>query len=128
MIKYLLSALGFIIASAFFVSTSLAGTTTFVCDYKTYSDPEGTHRVNDPFVLTFLIDTQAEKSYMVGNNGSSEVKLFANDDGFTLVEITEAGNVMVTAITYKGKSVHSRSTMMVGDIVPSQYYGSCVKK
>jgi hypothetical protein len=120
--------LGFVLMSAFIGSAAAADTVTFDCDYKTYSDPEGTHKVEKQFRLTFLIDSKAKKSYLIGNNGSSEVQLVVNADGFTLVEVTDSGNVMVTAISANGKSVHSRNGIMLGDIIPSQYYGTCMKK
>jgi hypothetical protein len=98
---------------------------TYVCDYKAYSDEDGLHRVTTPFVLTFLFDTATAKAYMVGNNGSSDLQSFPQRDGITLVEVTGAGNVMVTAITSDGESVHSRTGILAGKIVPSQYYGAC---
>ena len=65
---------------------------------------------------------------MIGNAGSSSVSLVPNVEGFTLIEITGIGNVNTTVITSKGKSIHSRGSMISGDIIPSQYYGSCRKK
>jgi hypothetical protein len=105
-----------------------AETTAFDCDYKTFSDDSGLNKVEGEFRLTFLIDSSAKKAYLIGNNGSAEVHFVMNDDGFSLVEITDAGNVMVTAITNGGKSVHSRNTILQGDIVPSQYYGTCHRR
>jgi len=105
-----------------------AETTTFECDYKTYGDDKGLHKVEAPFRLTFLIDTSSKKAYIIGNVGSSDVSLVPNAEGLTLVEITSSGNVMTTVITSKGKSVHSRGSIVFGDLVPSQYYGSCRKK
>ena len=105
-----------------------AETTTFECDYKTYGDSKGLHKVEEPFRLTFLIDTSSKKAYLIGNVGSSEISLVPNTEGLTLVEITDSGNVMTTAITSKGKSVHSRGSIVFNDLVPSQYYGSCQKK
>lgn len=122
------SVFGFTVASALIASTAVADTVTFTCDYKTYSNPEGSHKVEQQFRLIFLIDSKANKSYLIGNNGSSEVKLVANTEGFTLVEVTDSGNVMVTVISAKGKSVHSRNGIMLGNIIPSQYYGTCTKK
>lgn len=105
-----------------------AATTTFECDYKTYGDDKGLHKVGSPFRLTFLVDGSSKKAYIIGNVGSSEVSLVPNAEGITLVEITDSGNVMTTVITSKGKSVHSRGSIVFGDLVPSQYYGSCLKK
>jgi len=62
---------------------------------------------------------------MVGNNGSSEVHLVPSPFGPTFIEVTQAGNVMTTAIATDGDSVHSRGTRMQGGLVPSQYYGHC---
>lgn len=122
------SVFGFTLASVLIGSAAVADTVTFTCDYKIYSDAEGTHKVEQQFRLTFLIDAKANKSYLIGNNGSAEVQFVPNTEGFTLVEVTGSGNVMVTAISAKGKSVHSRSGIMLGDIIPSQYYGTCTKK
>jgi len=105
-----------------------ADTTTFECDYKTYGDDKGLHKVKAPFRLTFRVDTSSKKAYIIGNVGSSEVSLVPNADGLTLVEITGSGNVMTTVITSIGKTVHSRGSILFGDLVPSQYYGSCLKK
>ena len=105
-----------------------ADTTTFECDYKTYGDDKGLHKVGAPFRLTFLVDSSSKKAYIIGNVGSSEVSLVPNLEGITLVETTGSGNVMTTVITLKGKSVHSRGSVVFGDLVPSQYYGSCLKK
>ena len=60
--------------------------------------------------------------------GSTEVKLIPNTGGLTFVEVTGTGNVMVTVISDDGRSVHSRNGMVLGKIVPSQYYGRCKKK
>ncbi|MDD5472400.1 MAG: hypothetical protein PHP05_10860, partial [Sideroxydans sp.] len=88
----------------------------------------GNHKANDNFAMSFLVDPTARKAYMLGNQGSTEVKLIPNTGGVTFVEVTAAGNVMVTVIADDGHSVHSRNGMILGKIVPSQYYGRCKKK
>jgi hypothetical protein len=110
------------------LNAAKAETTTYECDYPTYSDEKGPHNVKAPFRLTFLMDSSTKKAYLIGNAGSSEVSLLQNSYGFTLVEVTSSGNVMVTAITHKGASVHSRNGMILGELVPSQYYGKCQRK
>ena len=102
-----------------------AETSTYYCDYPSYSDQEGNHPVKTEFVLTFLIDLDAGKAYMVGNNGSEEVNVLAGDDYVSFIEVTATGNVMTTAITSDGTSVHSRNSIILGDLIPSQYYGTC---
>jgi len=119
-----------IIASTLFVGSSTAALAKddpilFTCDYATYSDERGLNRAEKGFQLRFMIEPKTKTSYFIGNNGSTPVKLVPNADGVTFVEITDSGNVTVTAITHRGASVHSRSSMILGDLVPSQYYGSC---
>lgn len=123
-----LRLMSFALAGLAVSSIASADTTTFECKYATYSDKTGLHKVEEPFKLTFLVDAKAEKAYLIGNNGSSEVVLIPNGGGLTFVETTGSGNVMVTAITKKGESVHSRNGIMNGAIIPSQYYGKCVAK
>jgi len=105
-----------------------AAPVSYSCNYTTYSDSDGRHRVTEEFKLTFIVDTSAKKAYMIGNNGTAELQIVRNTDGVTLIEVTASGNVMVTAIARNGSSVHSRNTMIAEDIVPSQYYGKCVAK
>ena len=106
--------------------STVAAPVTFVCDYETFSDEEGNHAVKGEFVLTFLVD--GEKAYMIGNNGSEPVQLLAGDEYVSFIEVTAAGNIMTTAITSDGTSVHSRNSIMFGDLIPSQYYGTCVSR
>lgn len=105
-----------------------ADTTTYECDYASYSDESGVQQPKTPFRMTFLVDASTKKAYLIGSAGSSEVSLVPNTNGLTFVETTPSGNVMVTAITSKGASVHSRGSIILGDLVPSQYYGTCQKK
>lgn len=103
-----------------------ADTATFSCNYVFYNDVEGRHAVKSEFKLTFVIDRENGKAYMVGNNGSSEVEVVFNSDGITFVEITGTGNVMTTTITKNNATVHSRNSIMFGDLLASQYFGTCL--
>jgi len=107
---------------------AFASTNAFECIYETYSDEDGNHKVKDNFAISFLIDSTAKKAYMLGNLGSIEVELIPNTGGLSFVEVTGTGNVMVTVISDDGRSVHSRNGLVLGKIVPSQYYGKCKKK
>ncbi|MFO1257247.1 MAG: hypothetical protein U1E78_02325 [Gammaproteobacteria bacterium] len=95
------------------------------CKYLVYSDQEGPHKTDD-FVLEFSKDTTSNNFYLKGNNGISDVKYVKGSSGINFVEVTGVGNIMLTTIDEKGNSVHSRHTIMGGEIVPSQYYGHCV--
>jgi hypothetical protein len=100
---------------------------TIICNYSSYSNENGNHKVKDRFVLTFIVDMTKKTAYMLGSQGTEEVTLIPSGvgEGVSFVEITGVGNVMTTAIDSKGNSVHSRNTIIHGEIVPTQYYGKC---
>ena len=50
---------------------ALAETVNYSCNYTSYSDSEGNHKVKDKFILNFIIDRESGKSYLLGNAGSS---------------------------------------------------------
>ena len=110
-----------------FPAIVLAETTTYSCSYTSYSDKKGNHKVKEKFKLNFIVDS-AGKSYMLGNNGSSEVKSLKGENQIAFLEVTATGNIMTTAIDSNLKSVHSRNSIMFGKMIPSQYYGKCVIK
>ena len=108
--------------------SALGATTSYTCRFSVEASPKGLAKPAKPFELRFVVDTTAEKAYLLGNAGSSEVELIPNTDGVSFVEITRSGNVMVTAITASGEAVHSRNGIMFKELVPSQFYGQCVKQ
>lgn len=100
-------------------------TETYKCIYTSYSDQTGVHK--EELSLTFLYDTKTDKAYIIGNNGSNEVLYIYRGYGKSFVEVTGAGNIMVTTIDSKMNSVHSRNSVgFSGELVPSQFYGRCV--
>ena len=105
---------------------SYAATTSFTCNFPSMASPSGVKKESEQFELRFLSDPKTKKTYLLGNSGSSEVTAIENLTGVTFIEITNSGNVMVTAITYSGEAVHSRNGIMEGKLIPSQYYGKCV--
>jgi len=113
-----------VVVLAFLPAPLLAEPITFFCKYDHVATPDGLEGTDD-FDLTFVVDVEAEKYYMVGNNGSTEVSPVSGSEHLTFVEITAVGNVMTTTITNSGISVHSRHTVIFGDLVSSQYYGTC---
>ena len=100
--------------------------TTFKCSYGRVADGEELAATKEPFSLIFVADKKGDAT-LVGNNGSSKVTGVwqKNGQGVTFIEITESGNVMTTAIDAANKSAHSRSTILGGHVIPSQYYGEC---
>ena len=111
-----------------FSGSAFAETVTYICDYPTWSDQEGAHKVNKKFVLTFIVDKTNDKSYFLGNNGSTEVYKVESEGQISFFEITGTGNLMTTTIDASMSSVHSRNSVLLGELIPSQYYGKCQKK
>ncbi len=101
-------------------------TMAFTCDYQLIASQEGLKKPSQGFVLRFVVDTNKNSAYMLGNIGSVEVTMISTQGGITFVEVTEVGNVMTTTVANNGDSVHSRNSIVLGDLVPSQYYGKCV--
>ena len=107
-------------------SIASADTVSITCTYELMASNEGMTQPED-FVLRFLMDGETGKAYMMGNNGSTEVEMILNSgEAWTFVEMTDTGNVMTTTVTVSGDSVHSRNSVLFGELVPSQYYGTCV--
>jgi len=108
---------------------ALSETVTLRCSYPTYSTEKGLHH-DDNFNMIFLVDTEKGTAYIIGNQGSEEVTFIPNKfgGGYTFVEVTPSGNVMTTTIDTNMTTVHSRNTIMDGNLVPTQYYGTCEYK
>ena len=124
-----LSILIFIVLSLSSLSSVVhSETLTIVCDYKNYTSDDGFHKVKDKFILTFVLDKSNGKSYMIGNQGSTEVTILRSGEGYTFIEITGSGNVMTTTIDSKLKTCHSRNSIILGKLIPTQYYGTAVIK
>nr|MBF4382187.1 hypothetical protein [Vibrio anguillarum] len=68
------------IAFCFVSSSTIASTSTLECVYKKYADPEGIHVTKSDFILRYLIDPDADKVYVLGNNGSNEVVKVSGSD------------------------------------------------
>jgi len=71
------------------------------------------------------VDKAAGKSYLLGNNSSFEVQRLESNDQLAFLEITVTGNIMTTAIDRQLNSVHSRNSVIFGEMLPSPYYGKC---
>jgi hypothetical protein len=97
---------------------------SYYCSYPNYSDEEGLSKSNE-FNIEFKYDTVTEDAFMVGNNGLSKVVGIKKSEGITFLELLSTGAVQTTTIASNDKSVHSRHTLLWGDLMPSQYYGRC---
>ena len=101
-----------------------AKTTSYICKFPKYGSPLGI-KPDPNFELRFVHDKGMGKAYMLGNNGSSEVDVLPNGSGISFLEISAVGNIFTTTISLAGDAVHSRHTMILKELVPSQYYGTC---
>ena len=108
--------------------SAFGATDTYVCEYPTYSDKDGSHRRTDQFTLTFVVDRAKGSGYIVGNQGSAKVQIIPGLDRLAFIEVTDTGNVMTTTILSDGESVHSRNTVIIDHFIASQSYGRCVHK
>ena len=97
----------------------------YSCKYMSYSNEKGNHKVKETFKLNFIVDKKTGKSYLLGNNGSSEVIAFGGKNRISFIEVTATKNIMSTAIDSNLNSVHSRNTIIAGELLASQYYGKC---
>ena len=117
----------FIIFIIMITNFAHAAETTFECIYPSNASySEGKINVGyEDFSLKFLIDMEAGKATMIGNNGSNPVFFSPQENGFTMIERTGTGNTIITTIHSSMKSVHSRNSIIFENLLPSQYYGSC---
>lgn len=114
---------------AFVAPMHAIGAVSYICEYQKFADRKGFAEAKD-FVLTFIIDPQKGSAYMVGNNGAASVESVYNSESksVTFIEITATKNVMLTTIDSGLRSVHSRHSVMFGELIESQYYGTCKSK
>ena len=116
-----------LVAITFLPVAAYAATSSYNCKFTLEANPKGVSAPTSSFDLRYIVDIDAKKAYLIGNAGSSEVEIIPNVDGISFVEITNTGNVMVTAIANAGDAVHSRNGIMFKTLVPSQYYGKCIR-
>lgn len=100
---------------------------TLVCEFPKYHSQDETRlQTASGFEMTFRYDLITREAFMEGNAGISSVVLKVGYDGLTFLEFLPSGAVQSTTVAKNGAAVHSRHTLMIGDLLlPSQYYGSC---
>ncbi|WP_093325999.1 hypothetical protein [Shimia haliotis] len=94
------------------------------CEFETRVDAEGVNREIMP--LYFTVDTISKKAWMEGNAGFVEVEIYFGDSAFSFIERIDSGAVQATTVTRDGFAVHSRNTVIFGDIVAAQHFGRCL--
>ena len=107
------------------IQPAQATITTISCNYDKFASIQKVDKVVELFQLTFTVDKETSDAKVIRKNGITEVQLYPTGGGFTFVEINERGNVLTTTVDIYGKSVHSRNTILDGELIPSQFYGTC---
>lgn len=98
---------------------------TFNCLFTHYSSVDGLHEAEKNFSMRFQIDSITRESFMIGNAGLAAVENHSGNNGLTFLEKLITGAVQTTTISRNGQAVHSRHSLIMSDLVPTQYYGTC---
>ena len=118
MLKYALILISFLPSYGF--------AETLVCEFSRYHSPdEARLQTATGFEMTFRYDPITREAFMEGNGGISSVLLVNSYEGLSFLEILSTGAVQSTTVAMNGVAVHSRHSLILGDLVPSQYYGIC---
>ena len=105
-------------------STSRAGSLHWKCSYSLVASLDGLQK--EQFQLEFALDTSTRRAVLIGNAGLADVDFYNGDQGVTFQERLPTGAIQTTTITHKdGSSVHSRHSIVLGQLAPTQYYGKC---
>lgn len=100
----------------------------YECNFSYNANHKEFQKLQKPFELKIISDDKNNVHYLIGDSGSSQLTKVKNLYGINFLEVTDVGNIMVTTISNSGQSVHSRNSLIFGEFVPSQYYGSCIIK
>ena len=99
--------------------------TRFVCVFDRHVTPDLGIVVSseNPVKLELVVDATGH-AFAVGRN-VYPVRVHTGDKGVTFLEELITGVVQSTTVQLDGRAVHSRHTIILGELVPSQYYGTC---
>lgn len=112
-----------ILAIGFSSLPAAAEVITYACQFEYRVDEEG--KQDERLPLLFKIDTLSHRAVMEGNAGLVDVEIYIGDDAFSFMEKVGSGTVQTTTITRDGLAVHSRNTVILGEIVAAQHFGRC---
>ena len=105
-------------------STARAGSLHWQCSYSLVASLDGLQK--EQFQLEFALDTSTRRAVLIVNAGLADVDFYNGDQGVTFQERLPTGAIQTTTITHKdGSSVHSRHSIVLGQLAPTQYYGKC---
>ena len=75
--------------------------------------------------LEFVHEVYSARAFVVGNAGLAPVTPFVGSNAVTFVEWLPSGATQTTTISQGGDAVHSRHSIIMDRVVPSQLKGSC---
>jgi len=107
-------------------NTATAEVMTWQCQFEYRIDENG--KAAEAMPLMFKIDTVSQRAFMEGNAGFVDVEIHIGDNAFSFTEKVASGAIQTTTITADGLAVHSRNTVMLGEIVAAQHFGRCTTK
>ena len=104
--------------------------TTFTCEFKTYATEKGSFSDD---VMRFSLVTNDNNSTYIRKGRKDEFfgKIIKGDKGLSFVEVSNRGNITITTMSslssgdYDHKTVHSSNRLLDGELLASQYYGTC---
>lgn len=94
------------------------------CHFEERSTLDGVDA--ESMLLKFTVDTVSQRAFMEGNAGFVEVEIYVGDSAFSFAEKVGSGAIQTTTVTMDGLAVHSRNTVISGEIVAAQHFGRCL--
>lgn len=113
-----------LLACAFLVTSTFAELITITCDFYTFAAPgeNGNASPTDMKNLKFVVDTEKGTGTLVGNAGAIEVAVVEGEDMITFIQVSPIVTTTTVQLSNK-KAVHSRNVILMGEFMPTQYYG-----
>lgn len=106
-----------------FATKSYAEVLKWNCEFEIRIDADGAE--NELMPLAFTVDTESHLAFMEGNVGVVEVEIFIGDEAFSFIQRITSGSLQTTTILRSGFAVHSRNTVISGELVAAQHFGRC---
>ena len=101
---------------------------TFVCSFNKVASQDGVEKTDDskfPPIKFIWKPEDGNQALMSGNAGTVKVLVHLGDEHVDFIQM-EPINVTTTILFKTGEVVHSRNTVLLGHLMPSQYYGKVV--
>lgn len=116
--------LSFIFPFIILLPSATAELITITCNFYTFAAPgeSGAVSATDMKDLRFIVDTEKETGTFLGNAGAIEVLVVEGEDTMTFIQVSPIVTTTTIQISTL-KAVHSRNVVLMGEFMPTQYYG-----